>query len=254
MLARINSTQRSGNVEAVFFIPICEAATDPLEETTMAEIQSNQTEASAAGKGSAGRNGGTQRNQPVPQRTEQSRDVTSQESTGSERRALTKSGSRQLMSAAQNPFATMRQLSREMDRLMDSFFGRGFGSLLRDSSVGDDDWQAPNLWAPQIDVQHRNDAIVVRADLPGVDKDDVQIDVRDDALVISGQRREEREEGGDDQGYRVLERNYGSFYRTVPLPQGANQDEIEAVMRDGVLKVTVPLAENARPRRIQIQS
>jgi HSP20 family protein len=120
--------------------------------------------------------------------------------------------------------------------------------------VGDDDWQAPNFWAPQIDVQHRNDAIVVRADLPGVDKDDVQIDVRDDALVISGQRREEREEGGDDQGYRMLERNYGSFYRTLPLPQGANQDEIEAVMRDGVLKVTVPLAENARTRRIQIQS
>jgi HSP20 family protein len=52
----------------------------------------------------------------------------------------------------------------------------------------------------------------------------------------------------------MLERNYGSFYRTVPLPQGANQDEIEAVMRDGVLKVTVPLAENARTRRIQIQS
>ena len=100
----------------------------------------------------------------------------------------------------------MRQLSREMDRLMDSFFGRGFGSLLRDSSVGDEDWQAPTLWAPQIDVQHRDDAIVVRADLPGVNKDDVQIDVRDDALVISGQRREEREEGGDDQGYRLLER------------------------------------------------
>lgn len=220
----------------------------------MAEIQSNQTEGSAAGKGSAGGNGGTQRNQPVPQRTEQSRDVTAQESTGSERRALTRSSSRQLMPAAQSPFATMRQLSREMDRLMDSFFGRGFGSLLRDSSVGDDDWQAPTLWSPQIDVQHRNDAIVVRADLPGVNKDDVQIDVRDDALVISGQRREEREEGGDDQGYRMLERNYGSFYRTVPLPQGANQDEIEAVMRDGVLKVTVPLAENARPRRIQIQS
>jgi HSP20 family protein len=148
----------------------------------------------------------------------------------------------------------MRQLSREMDRWMDSFFGRGFGSMLRESSAGDDEWQASVLWAPQIDVQHRRDAIVVRADLPGVNKDDVQIDVRDDALVISGQRREEREEGRDDQSYRMLERSYGSFYRTVPLPQGANQDEIEAVMRDGVLKVTVPLAENARPRRIQVQS
>jgi HSP20 family protein len=140
-----------------------------------------------------------------------------------------------------------------MDRMMDSFFERGFGSLLRDSAGSDDEWQARTLWAPEIDVQQRNDAIVVRADLPGVRKEDVQIEVRDDALVISGQRREEREEGGDDQGYRMFERNYGSFYRTVPLPQGTNPDEIEAVLRDGVLKVTLPLAENARPRKIQIQ-
>ena len=91
-------------------------------------------------------------------------------------------------------------------------------------------------------------------DLPGVRKEDVQIEVHDDALIISGQRREEREEGAADQDYRMLERSYGTFYRTVPLPQGTNQDQIEAVMRDGVLKVTVPLAENARPRRIQVQS
>jgi hypothetical protein len=59
----------------------------------------------------------------------------------------------------------MRQLSREMDRLMDSFFERGFGSLLRDSSTSDAEWQGRSLWAPQIDVQRRGDAIVVRADL-----------------------------------------------------------------------------------------
>jgi HSP20 family protein len=220
----------------------------------MADIQTSQTEATAAGKNSPGGNGGAQRNQPVAQRTEQSRNATAQESTGREGRALTRAGSRQLTSAAQNPFAVMRQLSREMDRWMDSFFERGFGSLLRDSPLGDDEWQVRSLWTPQIDVQHRNDAVVVCADLPGVRKEDVQIEVQDDALVISGKRREEREEGGDDQGYRTIERSYGSFYRTVPLPQGTNPDEIKAVMRDGVLKVTLPLPENARPRRIQIQS
>ena len=220
----------------------------------MAENQTSQTAATAARKGSSDRNGGAQRNQPVAQRTEQSRGVAVQESNGREGRALTRAGSRQLTSAAQNPFTTLRQLSREMDRLTDSFFGRGFGSLLRDSSTHDDEWQSRTLWAPRIDAQQRNDAIVVRADLPGVRKEDVQVEVQDDALVISGQRSEEREEGGDDQGYRVLERSFGTFYRTVPLPQGTNPDEIEAVMRDGVLKVTLPLTEDARPRRIQIQS
>src|SRR5688572_7500511 len=94
---------------------------DSLEETTMAENQSSQTEATAARKGSSDGNGGAQRNQPVAQRTEQSRGVAVQ-SSGREGRTLTSAGSRQLTSAAQNPFTMMRQLSREMDRLMDSFF------------------------------------------------------------------------------------------------------------------------------------
>jgi len=75
-----------------------------------------------------------------------------------------------------------------------------------------------------------------------------------DALILAGQRREEREEGADDQDYRMFERSYGSFYRTVPLPQGTNPDEIEAVMRDGALKITLPIAESARPKKIRIQS
>jgi HSP20 family protein len=148
----------------------------------------------------------------------------------------------------------MRQLSREMDRLMDSFFDRGFGSLLRDSGSREDDWQSRMLWTPQIDVQQRNDAVVVRADLPGVRKEDVQVEVEGEALIISGERREERAEGGDDEGYRLVERSYGSFYRSVPLPQGANTDEIEATMRDGVLTITLPVPEEARPRRIAIHS
>jgi HSP20 family protein len=213
----------------------------------MAEIQTNQTDTSAARKGSSEGNGGAKR--------QQSRDVATQESSGREGRAVSsRVGSRHPTSAAQNPFAMMRQLSREMDRMMDSFFERGFGSLLRDSSIRDEDWQERTLWTPQIDVQQRGDAIIVRADLPGVRKEDVQIEVQGDTLILSGQRREEREEGGDDQDYRMFERSYGSFYRTVSLPQGTNPDEIQAVMRDGVLKITLPLAESARPKKIQIQS
>jgi HSP20 family protein len=186
---------------------------------------------------------------------QQGRSVTTQESGGRTNRALTRQGSRAPTGAPQNPFSMMRQLSREMDRLMDTFFERGFGPRFGESGgVQEDDWQGRTLWSPQIDVQQRNDSVIVRADLPGVSKENVQVEMEGDALIISGQRREEREEGGDEQGYRLLERSYGSFYRSVPLPQGVDPDQIEAAMRDGVLTVTLPLAENARPRRIEIQS
>ena len=210
----------------------------------MPETQTTQTETTATRKGSS--NG--ERGSDAPQ----GRSVVQQGSGGRTNRAVARQGSRGL-AATQNPFAMMRQLSREMDQLMDSFFERGFGSLLGEAGSRGDDWESRTLWTPRIDVQQRNEAVIVRADLPGVRKEDVQVEVEDDALIISGQRREEREEGGDDQGYRLVERSYGSFYRSVPLPQGTNPDEIEATMRDGVLTVTLPVPEAARPRRITIQ-
>jgi HSP20 family protein len=217
-----------------------------MEETVMSETQTTQNQTTATRKGSSNGEGGSG--------VQQGRNVTQQESRGRTNRAVTRRSSQGLAATAQSPFAMMRQLSREMDRLMDSFFERGFGSLLSESSSPDEEWEPRALWTPQIDVQQRNDAVVVRADLPGVRKEDVQVEVESDALIISGQRREEREAGGDDQGYRMVERSYGSFYRSVPLPQGANPDDIEATMRDGVLTVTLPVPEAARPRKITIQS
>ena len=172
---------------------------------------------------------------------------------GSGNRGLTRTGSRQLSQSSQHPFSMMRQLSRDMDRLFDSFFGTGFGSSLWGGG-GREALDAPTLWSPQIDVQRRDDALVLKADLPGVSKEDLKIDIDDNTLVISGQRQEEHEEGGKDQGYQLYERSYGTFYRAIPLPQDVNADDIQAEMRDGVLKVTVPLPQSARRRRIQIQS
>jgi HSP20 family protein len=146
----------------------------------------------------------------------------------------------------------MHRLSRDIDRLFDSFFGSSPGSSLWDvGSRGDFD--TPTLWSPQIDVQRRDDCLVVRADLPGVRKEDLKIDIEDNALVLSGQRQEEHEEGGQNEGYQLYERSYGSFYRSIPLPQDVNPDDVKAEMRDGVLKVTAPLPLNAQRRRIQIQ-
>jgi HSP20 family protein len=218
----------------------------------MQDTQTNQPETTAARQvsGNGGKGGASQNQQVTRSTQQQSRGVARSQSSGRDLRPLWGRGSREL--ASTSPSALMRQLSREMDRLMDSFFDARFGSQPWDTRSGDEDWRS--MWTPRIDVQRRNDAIVVRADLPGVRKEDVEIEVEDNALILSGERREEREEGAEDQDYHFFERSYGSFYRAVPLPEGTNLEEIKAEMRDGVLSVTVPLSGSARPRRIKIES
>ncbi len=149
-----------------------------------------------------------------------------------------------------NPFANMLQLSREMDQLMDSVFGRRFGmpsNLGPGGSSG-----AATLWSPRIDVRQRGDSLVVSADLPGIPKDSVQIEATEEGIAISGERSEEREEGGQEQGYRFAERSYGSFYRNIPLPEGADVEQAKANMRDGVLEITIPVRQTQKRKRIQI--
>lgn len=144
-----------------------------------------------------------------------------------------------------HPFSSMMQLSREMDRLMDSFFGRSYGSPEQSS--------APELWLPRIDVRQRGDSLLVCADLPGVRKEDIRIDATGEGLAISGERRDERQEGEGSEGYRMTERTYGSFYREIPLPEGAKVEEAKASMREGVLEITVPLQQGQGRRQIQVE-
>jgi HSP20 family protein len=93
----------------------------------------------------------------------------------------------------------------------------------------------------------------VRADLPGLKKEDVTVDVEDGMLAISGERRDEHEEDRD--GYYRSERSYGRFYRAVPLPDGANAEQIDASFNDGVLEVTVPAPKEreSRGKKVQIR-
>lgn len=112
--------------------------------------------------------------------------------------------------------------------------------------------QGTSLWSPQIDSFQRGDQFVVRADLPGLKKEDVNIEVSDDSIVIQGERREEHEENRE--GYYRSERSYGSFYRTVPLPEGAITESAKAEFNNGVLEITMqaPPREVSRRRRIEI--
>jgi HSP20 family protein len=160
---------------------------------------------------------------------------------------------------AYHPLSTMFRLSREMDQLMDSFFGNRFGAprLLRSwpfslgSEGGGND--LASTWTPSIDIRRREDAIVIHAELPGVAKDAVKIEATADGIAISGERSESRDEGGPDRGYQLQERTYGSFYRSIPLPEGAQVEEAKATMRDGVLEVIVPDRQDTNRRRIQIE-
>jgi HSP20 family protein len=106
---------------------------------------------------------------------------------------------------------------------------------------------------PEIEVRERDNQILVRVDVPGVSKGDLSVDVQDRALIVEGERREEHTEGDEKQGFRRTERRYGSFYRVIPLPEGAQAENAEARMKDGVLEITIPLSGENKAKRLEIK-
>lgn len=148
------------------------------------------------------------------------------------------------------PFAFMRQISEEMDRAFDRFFEE-FGH--RFASMPSEVQAAPATWAPRVDVLEREGKLIVRADLPGLTKDDVQVEVTDDAITIQGERSQEKEERRA--GYLYSERSYGSFYRAIPLPEGADPSQATAEFRNGVLEVAMPAPSRPekKAKRLDIQ-
>jgi HSP20 family protein len=106
-------------------------------------------------------------------------------------------------------------------------------------------------WIPDIEVIERPNDILVRADLPGMQADDIEVSVDDGVLTISGEREQERRE--DEEGFVRTERVYGQFFRSIPLPEGADPERVEAQFRNGVLEVTVPVSRR-EGRRINVRS
>jgi HSP20 family protein len=170
-------------------------------------------------------------------------DVTTRERQGLARRE----------SSAPSPFRLLERFADEMESMFDDVgFGRGWLSP-RGS------WSRPQLrrgfdvWAPDVEISQQDNELVVRADLPGMKKDDISIDVTSDDITISGERRQEQqsERGGV---YRS-ERSYGAFCRTVPLPEGAITDQATATFKDGVLEIRMPAPPEqvTRGRRLEIK-
>lgn len=112
------------------------------------------------------------------------------------------------------------------------------------------DW---SLAAPAIDVVDGPEAITVRADLPGLAPDDVDVELREGVLTIRGEKRESREKGEKEGEYYISERSYGAFERTLRLPEGADPEKIEARMAAGVLTLTIPKTEKARAKAHKIK-
>lgn len=145
-----------------------------------------------------------------------------------------------------DPFALLRQMTSELDRAFEewpSFRWPSSGVFAAAESAG---------WSPRIDVVERDNRLVTRVDLPGMKKEDVTVEVTDGHLALSGERKRETEQKKDN--FYRSEREYGSFYRAVPLPEGVKLDDVKATFSDGVLEVSVPLP--ARPeanvRKVQI--
>ena len=145
-----------------------------------------------------------------------------------------------------SPFRGFYDMQSEMNRMFDEVFG-GLG---RRSGRQQED--SPTRWAPALDVLQEDGDIVVKAELPGVKLEDVDITLHNGVLTISGERRAEEQREGS--GYYVRERRYGSFRRSMSLPEGTDESNISARFLDGVLEVRVAGAAAVRePKRIQIE-
>jgi HSP20 family protein len=152
------------------------------------------------------------------------------------------------------PFSIMRRLSDEMDRLFENFgFGRAFSPLQQGGwNVGEYGENLPSMWSPHIEVCEREGKLHIEADLPGMRRDDIQVRVEQDQLILQGERRHEQKQ--ERSGYYRSERSYGSFYRAIPLPEGTNADSATATFRDGVLEIDVDIPhQQERGRTLEIR-
>jgi HSP20 family protein len=142
-----------------------------------------------------------------------------------------KSGKKDIAPRYSDPFTALRA---EMDSLFDSFLG-GLPAFPRMFGTSGDRGFA---LAPHMDVKETDKEIVVEAELPGIDEKDVSLSLQDGVLTIRGEKRHEQDE--EKENYRVMERRYGSFQRSVRLPDTVDEDKVEASFNNGVLKVSLP--------------
>jgi HSP20 family protein len=145
------------------------------------------------------------------------------------------------------PWGSNERVLDQMRSEMDDLFSRFFGVPAELPISG----ETP-LWAPRVDISETDKAFVVKADLPGVEPKDVEVSVRDGILTLKGEKREQREE--KQKNYHRTERFVGRFFRSIPLPAGADEENVAATTAKGVLTVSIPKMPEAQPKRIAVKA
>ncbi len=138
------------------------------------------------------------------------------------------------------PFQGVSDIQHEMNRLFDTFFGRPATMQAAE----------PRTWVPLVDMYETKDDVVVALEMPGVREKEISVTITGDLLTVRGERNWDRE--AKDESYHRVERAYGKFERTVPLPMPVQADKVKATYRDGVLQVTLPKAEEVKPKEIKV--
>jgi HSP20 family protein len=144
-----------------------------------------------------------------------------------------------------NPFSLIRRMQQDINRVFSSA-----GS----PSTREGDTSTAAVWVPPIEMELRDNNLVVSVELPGINDEDIEVDITDDMLVVQGERTVERDE--NDRGVRRTERQYGRFYRAIALPDGADTDNATAQIDNGVLRITIPVAhdQSSGVRQIPIRT
>lgn len=142
------------------------------------------------------------------------------------------------------PFSLMRRFTDNLERLFEDFNHFRLIPFL-ENELTFPHWTDVEtvVWSPDIEILEKDGKLTVRADLPGMKKEDIEIELTDDALIISGERRHESKEKRE--GYFRTERSYGNFYREIPLPEGAKTEHAHAAFQNGVLEVTMQIPAKA---------
>lgn len=137
---------------------------------------------------------------------------------------------------------SLTSLQREMNRLFEDFFGRDW-SL--------EPFRGRGGWTPAVDVMETDKEVVVKAELPGMDPKEVEINLAGEALTIRGQKKEEKEE--KTRSAHLVERSYGSFERTISLPSAVKADQADAEFKQGILTISLPKTEEAKTRTVKVK-
>ncbi len=136
------------------------------------------------------------------------------------------------------PFRDMLSLRADMDRLFSSLFGGAHE-------------EREGLWAPIVDIEEDNDSILVKAEIPGMSKEDIKVSVQSNILTITGERKHESET--KNKTFHRVERSYGKFSRMITLPTDVDSDKVKANYKDGILSIVLPKPETVKPKHIDVE-